>query len=401
MAHQQEEFVAQPCLNSEDRKMKKGCVSCGRTHALSYCARCHQERYCSRACQAHHWATHRLVCTPFRPKTAESNDSGEKICVTVYSPLTGQTICELSDVSPSSSIADVRELVSSSTEISVEEQRFVFRGGWVQGATVLKGLAEGVANLRLGMVRLTSDRVDQLHKAAAGHPLSELCETPTDDRELLTAAAAFSGAALADATPELQRDEEFVLEVVHHHGAALEFAAPELQMDEAFMAKAVAANSHALRFAPDEIRMDRDLLLDLVEQTASALYSVPDSFLEDEDFVIEAIHRNRGCFRYASQSMLGNARVAMFVAEHCPQEFRYVEEELISDPNFMLEVLHVNSLLMRYAHKDLKGDREFVFEALRLPKVKLVMLKYLDFSRDPTLMQDVEAFIIDMYEHRN
>mmetsp|Transcript_22206 Transcript_22206/g.50721 ORF Transcript_22206/g.50721 Transcript_22206/m.50721 type:complete len:257 (-) Transcript_22206:125-895(-) len=130
------------------------------------------------------------------------------------------------------------------------------------------------------------------------------------DRDMMLAAVAVDGDALAYAPPVLRRDREIVLKAVSSNGEALQHASRQMACDREIALVAVRQNGGALAYVDEELTHDREIVLTAIAESGWALAFAADQFRQDRDIVLAAIAQEPQVLQCAAEGILGDAAFA-------------------------------------------------------------------------------------------
>lgn len=155
---------------------------------------------------------------------------------------------------------------------------------------VLQRLAEGdIEGFYYAPEEVYVDREVLLAAVAVeGEALAYAMGPLTSDREIVLLAVSSCGDSLQHASKELRNDREIAMAAVSNDGCALDYVTEELKHDTEIVMAAIAQSGWALEFAGEEFRNDRSVVLAAIAEDPQALRKASEDILKDDSFAAEA-----------------------------------------------------------------------------------------------------------------
>ena len=272
----------------------------------------------------------------------------------------------------------------------------------------------------LAPVPCRSDRDLVLQCAAVdGMDTLEFAPDFRGDKEVVLAAVAQNGCALAYVSPEL-KDRNVVLVAVKQNGCAFQYADDQFKNDrdialvalteyglqlsevgaelqdnfDVVLAAVRSANQepsqgprgHAYPFASERLRANREVLLAAIAEPGSlvtcdedftddrrrddpaqnALSGImPDEFWSDREVVIALVKRSGYALEFASVALRGDAEVVELAIRKSSTAYEYASEELRKRRDLALLAVQGKGFMLRHVPASLRGDRAVVLAAVQ------------------------------------
>ena len=198
-----------------------------------------------------------------------------------------------------------------------------------------------------------------------------------DNRKVILAAVSNNGAALQDASPELQDDREVVLAAVNDFGGALRYASRVLQADREVVLTAVSNFGYALNYASPELKNDREVVLTALSNNSVAYkFGSYELYIEFKNKTHEQINellnferkqknqRSQPRSQPRSQQKSPQRLELLDIMSRAGCELRRCYPETRADREVVLTAVTNNGLALQYASPELRADREVVLTAI-------------------------------------